>query len=272
MNEFMYIVIVDTRGMPPAQIDGYEERTCAQEFFDEHILSIPSVRCVKSKVAELCGMDMKIYFHEFTAENKHHHALGDPPEIAISNEEKDDLYPSNVVNGGATLLTFDPRTGFPEYRILGKAYIVVDSGDYPLSNHQVWGLQELISEARDFYYCDPDHQERGRRNLLKWCLEYREKEYGPLTIYEPRTEARYPEDEASYYRHRHFDHEGETVVASHRQHHHPDAISDGVNSSFGGTHRLLETPGRKQITDRLKKGRSFPRFFMFGRDDNHIAE
>jgi hypothetical protein len=34
-----------------------------QEFFDEHVLDNPKVRCTKSKVVELCSLDMKICFH-----------------------------------------------------------------------------------------------------------------------------------------------------------------------------------------------------------------
>jgi hypothetical protein len=278
MNDDMYVVIVDTRGMSPAQIDGYEEHACTQKFFNDHILSHPRVRCIKSKVAELCGMKLKIYFYEYAAEKSRHHALADPPEVAISNEEREDIYPANVVNGGATLLTSDPLTGFPEYQILGKAYAVVDSGDYPLSNHQVWGFQELISEARDFYYyCDPDHQEMGRRKLLTWCLEYRDQEYGPLTIYEPRTGDHYYTDEDDYYRHRHFGRDGRTVPTSHvvaasRSQEEEDGNYRYRLGKFTKSHNP-ETPGRKQIYNRTKKGRQpFSTWFMFGRDHGYTTE
>jgi hypothetical protein len=127
---------------------------------------------------------MKIYFHEY-AHHQHVHNLNAPPTVGITEEEKE-FWPHNIINKGASLLTFDPRIGFCEYRILGKAYVVVDSGDYPLSNHQVWGLQDLISEARDVYHCDPDHIHRGHKELLRFAKDYRNKNYGPLTIYEPR--------------------------------------------------------------------------------------
>lgn len=216
----MYVVIVDTRAMSPHDIDGYTEHRCSHDFFDEMVLCKPRTKCIKSKVAELCGLDMKVYFHEYI--HPHARTLQDPPEIAITNEQRD-LSPKNVINGAATLLTFDPRTGFPEYKILGNAYVVVDGGDYPLSSHQVWGIQDLISEARDLYYCDPDHLHRGRRQLLRWCVAYRHQEWGPMTIYEPRVEvdilgtnssmeSREMEQETrlhikevhEYYSHRHF--------------------------------------------------------------------
>jgi hypothetical protein len=163
---------------------GYEEHTWTEDYFDSHVLSQPRVICAKSKVAELCGLHMKIYFHEY-AHQEHVHRLHAPPTVGITDEEKE-MWPRNIINKGATLLVFDPCSGFCDYRILGKAYVVVDGGDYPLSNHQVWGLQELISEARDIYHCDPEHNQRGYHELLRFVREYRHQNYGPLTIYTPR--------------------------------------------------------------------------------------
>jgi hypothetical protein len=132
-------------------------------------------------------MDMKVYFHEFSSRQKIRNLNNDAPKVGITEAEKE-LLPHNKVNRGATLLTFDPRTGFCDYIIMGKAYVVVGSGDYPLSSHQVWGIQDLISEARDIYHCDPEHSQRGSKELLRWCHEYRRGNYGPLAIYEPRAE------------------------------------------------------------------------------------
>lgn len=152
-------------------------------------------------------MEMKVYFHGYS---HHKHTHNEVPKLGIAESEKE-FFPSKKINRGATLLTFDPRTGFCDYIIFGKAYVVVESGDYPLSNHQVWGIQDLISEARDIYHCDPDHAQRGSKELLRWCQQYRKGVYGPLTIYIPRvvpfkeysddisTRAVVPEDQ---YRHR----------------------------------------------------------------------
>ena len=224
MNDNVFVVIVDTRAMYPSDIDGYEEHTYSREEFDKHVLLKPTVKCMKSKVAELCGVNMKLYFHDYVRNRPRR--FDDPPEFAITCE-KEDLCPSKMVNGAASLLTFDPRTGFPDYIIVGEAFCVVDSGDYPLSSHQVWGIQDLISEARDLYYCDPEHLQRGRRQLVRWCFEYRNQDWGPLTIYKPRVEMAHkslPDDEVQtfkllnesvkaqqhikevhdYYNHRHF--------------------------------------------------------------------
>jgi hypothetical protein len=135
--------------------------------------------------------------------------------VGITEEEKE-FWPHNLINKGASLLTFDPRTGFCEFRILGKAYVIVDSGDFPLSNHQVWGLQDLISEARDVYHCDPEHMQRGHQELLRFARDYRNQNYGPLTIYEPRTipleeysedlsmKTAYDPEDHQHYHHRHY--------------------------------------------------------------------
>jgi hypothetical protein len=160
MNDKMYVVIVDTRGTPPSQIDGYEEQTCIPKFFEKHVLDNPKVRCIKSKVAELCGLDMKLYFHAHL--ESHVRFLEEPPDVAITHEQGN-CYPLNCTNRGATLFTFDPRTDFPEYKIMGKVYMVVGCGDYPLLSHQVWGIQKLIGKARDFYHCDRDHLHRAAR-------------------------------------------------------------------------------------------------------------
>ena len=215
MNEEMYVVVIDTRGMSPSDIDGYEEHVYTEDYFDNHILRRGErVHCVKSKVAELCGLNMKIYFHDYCELHAYRYNTArdgiESLKIAVSHEE-DELDKSN---SAATLLTFDPRTGFPEFKIMGKAYAVVDCGDYPLSNHQVWGLQELISEARDFYHCDPDHALAGRLQLMTFCEEYKRENWGPLTIYEPRlvVEEGHPHDfpnkkqpliAEDYYHHRH---------------------------------------------------------------------
>lgn len=211
MDKSLYVVVVDTRGMTTSSITGeshehslrdnehqrnlkytyplfyqsaYEEHTWSEEYFDRHVLSQPRVVCAKSKVAEMCGVSMEVYFHEY-AHQSNVNTLDVPPTVGITDEEKE-MWPRDIINKGATLLTFDPRTGFCDYRILGKAYVVVAGGAYPLSNHQVWGLQDLISEARDIYRCDPDHKERGKKELKRFAKDYRHQNYGPLTIYKAR--------------------------------------------------------------------------------------
>lgn len=95
------------------------------------------------------------------------------------------------INRAASLLTLDPDTGIAEYRIKGIAYVVLNDGVAPLSLNQVWGIQELINYAKDVYKSDPDHERRGRKELLKSCKLYRHREWGPLSIYQPRPEVAY---------------------------------------------------------------------------------
>lgn len=188
----------------------------------------PKVICTKSKVAHLCGMDMKIYFHDHSPFERPHSLEGESPSLGIVEEEQEFVPNSNQVNRGASLLTFDPRTGFCEYKILGKAYVVVDAGDYPLSNRQVWGLQDLVSGVRDVYHCDPEHSHRGIQQLLRLCEDYRHQNYGPLIIYEPRYDDAWKEDSENlsiltvvpedHYHHRQRGRPGEKHI------HHPNQL------------------------------------------------
>jgi hypothetical protein len=91
-------------------------------------------------VAELYDLDMKIYFHEHVPGHVRYEE--EPPEIAISLA-MEKMHPLGHTNRAAMLLTFDPHTGFPEYKVLGKAYVVVNDGEFPLSSRQVWGIEEL---------------------------------------------------------------------------------------------------------------------------------
>jgi hypothetical protein len=120
-------------------------------------------------VAGLCGLDLKIYFHEH-----------DP----FHNRYKDEF---KRINGIATLLTFNPKTGYCNQYVKGKAYVLLNDGMSPLSKRQVWGIQELIHEAKDLY-----HQEgqpmthEAHQELLTWCSQYQACTWGPHGIYEHR--------------------------------------------------------------------------------------
>ncbi|KAG7369710.1 hypothetical protein IV203_027456 [Nitzschia inconspicua] len=254
--------------MNTSSIDAYKEHTWKNEYFERHVLSQPRVICAKSKVAELCGLHMKVYFHEY-AHQSHARSLEVPPTVGIQDEEKE-MWPRSIINNGASLLTFDPRTGFCDYRILGKAYVIVDGGDYPLSNHQVWGLQDLISEARDIYHCDPEHKDRGMKELLRFAKDYRHQNYEPLTIYKVRDvpwKVTDPSDNLSV----------KTVyIAEDHIHHHQiqdtgdPSFSRHLDHSYGkyGRVRLAGQPGEEELLETGKgkpndahKGRRIPKLF-----------
>lgn len=159
------IVSVDSRGKSPSDIDGYSNHTCSLSYFKRKVGSHPYAICHKSKVAALCGLNLKVYFH------------------------KDDIMSNRLdqkkeqINHAATLLTLDPATGFAKYHVRGVAYVVMNDGIAPLSMQQVWGMVELANNASDYFKYDPDHEGQGKLNLLKNCAMYRAQAWGPLYIY-----------------------------------------------------------------------------------------
>lgn len=169
----LYVVTIDTRGKSSSDISGYHEHICSDTYFKNSIASHPDAVCYKIKVAKLCGLDMKIYFTK-------------PEGSAVHGENNIAL--KNEINRAATLLTLNPETGFAEHHIRGVAYVVLNDGVAPLSLNQVWGIQELINYASDVYKSDPDHEKRGKRELLKSCKMYRYESWGPLSIYKSRPE------------------------------------------------------------------------------------
>jgi hypothetical protein len=126
-------------------------------------------------VAGLAGLDLKVYFHAHV-----------PFHIRHSDDFRG-LSPLGRTNGIATLLTFNPETGYYNHLVRGKAYVLLNDGTTPLSKRQVWGIQELIHEAKDLY-----HQDGGRMSdeahleLLTWCTQYQQGTWAPHGIYEPR--------------------------------------------------------------------------------------
>ena len=172
----LYFVSVDTRGMSSSDVRGYQEHTSSFSYFRNHIAGHPRIVCCRSKVAKLCGLDLKIYFKNESS--------------STINGDMDTIRKQDI-NRAASLLTLDPDTGLAEHRIQGIAYVVLNDGVAPLSLNQVWGIQELINYAKDVYKSDPEHERRGRKELLKSCKLYRYREWGPLSIYQPRPEVAY---------------------------------------------------------------------------------
>lgn len=197
-NDIMYIVSIDTRHLPSSDLlEGYEEITCPREEFEEIIRrNADHARCVTCKVAEACGLDkhLKIYFFEAVLGYTSGSLLGRYWDCCSSSSREvllqdawSDFFPMGENNPAASLLTFDPWTGFAKYNIQGMAYAVYDDGRYPLSKEQVWGIQELANEAKDVYFFDDEHARRGWDLLMRWCEQYKRREWGPRSsIYEPR--------------------------------------------------------------------------------------
>lgn len=62
-SDVVYVVAIDSRNEPSSSsIFGYTEQTTPAEYFRSTIVNNPKIRCHKSTVAEMCGLDLKLYF------------------------------------------------------------------------------------------------------------------------------------------------------------------------------------------------------------------
>lgn len=82
-------------------------------------------------------------------------------------------------NGAATYLTVNPACGLADWIIYGKAFVVRDDGQYPLSRGQVWGIQEMVHCAMDTYDMEPENILRGREALQQWATQYQTQSWTP---------------------------------------------------------------------------------------------
>ena len=171
-----YVVSVDSRGKATSDMSCYKEHLCSASFFSDHIQGNAKTICVESLVARLCGLDLRVYFHLHS------------PLHPISKDDYHVFKPMCTnVNGIATLLTFNPETGYYNNLVFGKAYVLLDNGTTPLSTHQLWGIVELIAESKNLYHKNHHRiSEEANRELLKWVEQYRAKTWVPRSIYEPR--------------------------------------------------------------------------------------
>jgi hypothetical protein len=176
----IFIVSVDSRGTSSTDMTAYNEQTCSYEFFEQHIHDNPKNICVKSQVAGLCGLNLKLYFHDHSP---FHHAKHEDYKVYKPM--------CTNVNGIATLLTFNPETGYYNHLVFGKAYVLLNDGTTSLSKEQVWGLQELITEAKTLYHRNGVHiSEEAHQELLTRAAQYQAGTWVPHSIYEPRHDHR----------------------------------------------------------------------------------
>ena len=179
-DTILYVVSIDSRGRSTSDLDCYKECTCSNSFFEEHISGRTQNHvCVTSQVAGLCGLNLHMYYYDHIADDSNI-MFASGSEIEREN------------NTIATLLTFDPDTGHTKHKVYGKAYVTWDNGKSPLSKRQLWGIVELIREARIVYQTrttDPveNHQHYSAKlGLLKWTSQYQTGNWVPRSIYEPR--------------------------------------------------------------------------------------
>lgn len=186
----LYVVAVDSRGEVPSDIESYKEERCGADYFQKNIVKHPKMKCCESKVASMCGLDLKIYFIKYKVGLGQHYRNGGEAAVMNVLMANPDFLAHN--NGAASLLTVDPDNGLPEYTICGKAYVVRDDGRAPLSNGQVWGIQEMVSCSGDIYDMDPSNMTKGKLTLERWSKDYKEQTWEPpsglggMNIYDDR--------------------------------------------------------------------------------------
>jgi hypothetical protein len=175
MSEQISVVSVDSRGKSTSDVQCYKEHSCALDLFEKKISLHPSAVCYESKVAQLCGLNINIYFHK-------------DDNADVLKKKNDHLPQQKIINQAASLLTLDPSTGFAKHLITGVAYIVMNDGFEALSWNQVWGLVELIRDAHDYYQQNEYNVEHGKHEMLTRAKLYRSKSWGPISIYKNREE------------------------------------------------------------------------------------
>lgn len=173
MGKNLFIVSIDSRGKSSSDISCYREHVASQDFFQKHIAGHPDAICYSCKIAKLCGLRMKLYFH---------------PLEDVDFCDESHVTEKVRMNHAATLMTLNPNTGMPEYQVHGVAYATLDSGKETLSLNQVWGIQELINDANDLFEANSENAKLARKELMKNCVLYRYKEWGPLSIYQTRAD------------------------------------------------------------------------------------
>jgi len=187
----VYVVAVDSRADESNSTRCYKEEVCGADYFQQNIVNHPKMKCCQSTLAEMCGMNLKVYFMKYKVGLAQHYRSGGEAAVMNVMVSNPDFLASN--NGAASWLTTDPDNGFPEYTICGKAYVVRDDGRAPLSKGQVWAIQEMVNCVMDRYDMDPANMVKGKRTLERWSSEYKMKTWMPpsgllggINIYDDR--------------------------------------------------------------------------------------
>jgi hypothetical protein len=215
-TEQIYVLTVDSRNKSSITKDPncYKEATYDVNMFNVHIHDDPQNICVRSPVAELCGLDLKIYFHEPRHHHHHHHHVhshgvtSSSPATAAAAAAAAAEVAVGVgpqTNGIATLLTFNPETGKCHHLVCSKAYVLLNDGRSPLSRHRLASIVQLIRQAGKELYRrrrldlgDERHHQHHHHNetsslckqdlqdaydeLLQRCSQYRQgDEFGTTT-------------------------------------------------------------------------------------------
>lgn len=171
-GEEVYAIRVSTdKEQKSSDLRCYKEITSYRRWFKDHVASHVNGVCATSKVAELCGISMKIYYlrvdEERQRRRRRRHSCDELP-----------------VNKVATMLTFHPNTGLYDHLIRSKAYIVIGDGRTKTPKRTVWMLQELISEYKGKYHeFGADFSREGQMELLKACVQFKKGKWVPRSVY-----------------------------------------------------------------------------------------
>jgi hypothetical protein len=168
MEDVMHAVAVETRQhQKPSNLSCYKEVTTFKSWFEQHVAHNSRTTSAKSLVAELCGLNMRIYYRSQDEQQ--------------NGKRHKDLFPVNKI---ATVLTFDPNSGLYNHLIRGKAYVVFDNADTRVTKRTVWAIQELISQHKEKYHeYGADFSRQGQMELLKACVQFKKGNWVPRSVY-----------------------------------------------------------------------------------------
>lgn len=168
MSKKVSVVVVDTTGQGSADFSCYKEVRYPRSKFTE-LIENRGVVCVTSKVAALCGLDLKVYFRRHRKGIRR--LMIEGGMATVQSAMLSGLFAEN--NGAGTFLTVSPDTGTSDYVVCGKVYVVLGDGSTQLTAGQVWGIQEMVNCLMDIYDMDPENIRRGNETAHKWSKEYR---------------------------------------------------------------------------------------------------
>ena len=174
-NGHLFVVQVDSRSaLSTADIRAYSDVKVPADFFRKLKEKSPTLVAHKSQIAAACGRDMTIYFVKSMRGFNSDFKQGGIPGVQQRMMSSPHMLRSN--NGAATYLTTDLKSGYGDYIVTGRAYVVENGGSYPISKGQVWGLVEMVNCLMDVY---PEDLNEGYRTSQKWAEAYRKREWEP---------------------------------------------------------------------------------------------
>jgi hypothetical protein len=174
----LFVVQLDTRNLLPGSLRRYQEGTVPSNFFTTLQNKCPKLTLHQSQVAAKCGLKICLYFTKYKSGLTHSYQTGGKDGIMARYMMADPaLLGQN--NGAATFLIIDPVTGLSKYTICGRAYVLQDEGQAPLSKERVWGLVEMVNCLMDTYDMDPKNMWERQQQLERWAAQYKQGEWEP---------------------------------------------------------------------------------------------